>query len=173
MFRFYSPRRQQPPCNVASLNQKLKTKLENIDKSTLRGEYKSNIYVRYALPSLRYFMSVHHIHKTNEEQLDSLARKFLKKWHNIQKNGISDISIFHPYLLGIKAPLQLYKEAHTGTYTMIRLKGDKIVNQALDSRLERESSWIKKSSTVTGADKIFKINIDNKKNYSTNQGHRI
>ena len=102
----------------------------------LRGEYKSNIYVRYALPSLRYFMSVHHIHKTHEEQLDSLARKYLKKWHNIQKNGVSDISIFHPYLLGIKAPSQLYKEAHTGTYTMIRLKGDKIVNQALDSRLK-------------------------------------
>ena len=152
-----------PHAMFASLNQKLKTKLENIDKSTLRGEYKSNIYVRYALPSLRYFMSVHHIHKTHEEQLDSLARRYLKKWHNIQKNGVSDISIFHPYLLGIKAPSQLYKEAHTGTYTMIRLKGDKIVNQALDSRLERESSWIKKSSTIVGADKIFNINIDNKK----------
>ena len=43
-----------PHAMFVSLNQKLKTKLENIDKSTLRGEYKSNIYVRYALPSLRY-----------------------------------------------------------------------------------------------------------------------
>ena len=84
---------------------------------SLRGEYKANIYVRYALPSLRYFMSVHHIHKTHEDQLDNIAKKYLKKWYNIQKNGVTDtdISIFHPYMLGIKTPSQVYKEAHTGT----------------------------------------------------------
>ena len=73
-------------------------------------------------------MSVHHIHKTHEDQLDSLARKYLKKWYNIQRNGVTDISIFHPYLLGIKAPSEVYKEAHSSTYSMIRLKGDKVVN---------------------------------------------
>ena len=144
-----------PHAMFAVLSQKLKSKLENIDKCSLRGEYKANIYVRYALPSLRYFMSVHHIHKTHEEQLDSLARKYLKKWYNIQKNGVTDISIFHPYLLGIKAPSQIYKEAHTSTYAMMRLKGDEIVNQAIDSRLERESMWVKKSSTIVQADCIF------------------
>ena len=152
-----------PHAMFATLSQKLQNKLENIDKSSLRGEYKANIYVRYALPSLRYFMSVHRIHKTHEEKLDSLAKKYLKKWYNIQKNGVTDISIFHPYLLGIKAPSQVYQEAHTSTYTMIRLKGDKVVNQALDSRLGRESAWTNKSSTIVKADGVFKKNIENKK----------
>ena len=66
---------------------KLETKLENINKSTLRGEHKVNIYARYALPSMPYYMSVHHIHKIHEAQLDSLARIYLKLWLNIQKNG--------------------------------------------------------------------------------------
>ena len=59
-------------------------------------------------------------------------------------------------MLGIKNPSQIYKEAHTGTYAMMRLKGDNTVNHALNSRLERESSWTRKSSSVVEADKIFK-----------------
>ena len=152
-----------PHAMFAVLSEKLRNKLENIDMCSLRGEYKANIYVRYALPSLRYFMSVHHIHKTHEDQLDSLARKYLKKWYNIQKNGVTDISIFHPYLLVIKAPSQVYNEAHASTYSMIRLKGDKVVNQALDSRLERESLWVKKSSTVVKADSVFQKGITNQR----------
>ena len=38
-----------------SLYDKLKQKLENIDKSSLRGEFKTTIYSRYALPSLRFY----------------------------------------------------------------------------------------------------------------------
>ena len=144
----------------ASIHLKLKTKLENINKSTLRGEYKANIYARYALPSIRYYMSVHHIHKTHEEQLDSLARKYLKMWFKIPKNGVSDVSIFHPYMLSMKTPSQLYKEAHASTYSMIRIKGDHLVNHALDSRLERESQWKKKSSTIVEADRIFHKSIE-------------
>ena len=65
-----------------------------------------------------------------KKSLTAWHKKYLKKWYNIQKNGVTDISIFHPYLLGIKAPSQIYQEAHSSTYTMIRLKGDKVVNQA-------------------------------------------
>ena len=43
----------------ASMKTKLETKLENISKNTLRGQYKLNIYSRYALPSMHYFMSIH------------------------------------------------------------------------------------------------------------------
>ena len=44
-----------PSVMFASIFDKLKTKLENINKSTLRGEYKTQIYSRYALPSMRFF----------------------------------------------------------------------------------------------------------------------
>ena len=46
---------------------------------------------------------------------------------------------------------------------MIRLKGEKVVNQAIDSRLERESSCFKKSSTVVQANCIFQKSIDSQK----------
>ena len=107
-----------PSAMFASLQAKLKQKLENIDKSTLRGEYKVNIYSRYALPSLRFFFSVHQLHKTHEEKLDSMTRLFLKKWLNIQKHGVTDAAIFHPYMLKIKAPSQLYQKAHAGNYAI-------------------------------------------------------
>ena len=43
---------------------------------------------------------------------------------------------------------------------MKRIKGDNIVNQALDSRIERESNWKRKYSTTCKADKVFQENIE-------------
>ena len=57
----------------------------------------------------------------------------------------------------------MYKEAHAGVFTMIRMKGHELVNHALDSRLERESRWSRKSSTTCEANRIFQDNI-NKQN---------
>ena len=62
-----------------SLYEKLKIMLENKDRSSLRGEFKTTIYSRYALPSLRFYFSVHQLHQGHEDQLDTLARLFLKK----------------------------------------------------------------------------------------------
>ena len=45
-----------------------KDKLENIDKSKIRGEYKLAIYERYALCSMRYHFSIHPLHKAHLEQ---------------------------------------------------------------------------------------------------------
>ena len=140
---------------------KLEKKLMNIDESNLRGEYKLNIYSRYALPSLRYHFSVHNIHKTHLEKLDSLAKKFLKKWLNIPTRGATDIALFHPYLLNIKTPSHLYKEGHAGNYALMRVKGDSSVNLALDSRLEREQQWTNKSSTISESHELFSANIEN------------
>ena len=152
-----------PSAMFVFLESKLKTKLENIDACTLRGEYKVNIYSRYALPSIRFYFSVHHIHKTHMNTLDNIARKFIKKWLNIQTHGVSDAAVFHPYMLGLKTPSHIYKEAHAGTYAAIRMKGDEIVNHALDSRLERESEWTRKFSTVVAVDQMYQENVLSKK----------
>ena len=45
----------------------------------------------------------------------------------------------------------------------MRLKGDKTVNHVLDSRLERESAWKKKFSTIVAVNFIFKENVELKK----------
>ena len=116
----------------------------------------TNIYSRYALPSIHYYLSIHH-----EGRLDSLARKLFKISQKIQKNCVTDVSLFHPYMLGLKAPSKLYKKAQVCVFNMIRMKGDKVVIQALDSRLERESKWKTKSSTFCDANKIFQDRITN------------
>ena len=82
------------------------------------------------------------------DKLDNMGRQYLKLWLRIPKHGVTDASIFHPYMLNIKTPSKLYKEAQALTYAIIRIKGDNIVNHALDSRIERESIWTKKYSTV-------------------------
>jgi hypothetical protein len=82
------------------------------------------------------------------DKIDALARKYIKTWLGIQSRGVTDASIFHPYMLGVKMPSQVYLEAHAGNYAMVRLKGDPVVNHAIDSRLERESEWTQKHSTV-------------------------
>ena len=67
--------------------------MKNIDESNLRGEYKLNIYFKYALISLRYHLSVHDINKTHLDKLDSLAKSYLKRWLNIPLRGASENSL--------------------------------------------------------------------------------
>ena len=42
----------------------------------------------------------------------------------------------------------------------MRLKGDEIVNHALDSRIEQESALTKRFSTIIAVDSIFQENIE-------------
>ena len=142
------------------LYEKFEAKLKNIDSCFLRGEYKLNIYSRYALISMRYHLSVHDLHTTHLTQLDSLARKYLKKWLHIPSHGASDIAIFHPYLLNIKTPSQLYQDGQAGNFTAMRIKGDSVVNHALDSRLQRESAWTTKSSATVSCQRIMQESMD-------------
>ena len=51
-------------------------------------------------------------------------------------------------------------EGHAGNYTLMRIKGDQIVNHTLDSRLERESSWTTKSSTIVQCHRLLEKNIE-------------
>ena len=76
--------------------------------------------------------------------------------------------MFHPYMLGLKTPSHIYKEAHAGTYVAMRLKGDDLVNHDLDSRLERESEWTRKFSTVVAVNEMFRENVLNGKIVVTN-----
>ena len=42
-------------------------KLVKINKTKVRAEYKMAVYTRYALPSLRYHLTVHSLHKCHLE----------------------------------------------------------------------------------------------------------
>ena len=133
----------------------LTKKLENLDKCLIRGEYKVAIYSRYLLPSLRFHMSVHSIHQTQLDKLDHLARQFLKSWLKIPSRGVTDLSIFHPYMLGVKPPSQLYLEGHAGNYLNSTVRGDPVVKEALAVAVAREEQWARKSSTICECRDIY------------------
>ena len=109
----------------------------------------------YLLPSLRYHFSVHNVTQTHLNQLDMTANRFLKKWVGIPSRGCTNLSIFHPFIMNIKTPSQLYLEGHAGNYLNCKLKADSVVQLAIESQLSRESQWTVKTSTIVQCDKIF------------------
>ena len=84
------------------LKEKISKKLENLEKSLVRGEFKLAVYTRYLLPSLRYHLTVHTIHKTHLDELDLIAQRYLKKWLGIPARSATAAGIFSPYLIGVK-----------------------------------------------------------------------
>ena len=56
--------------------------------------------------------------------------------------------------MGIQTISTLYDTMHYINHTAMRLKGDKIVNAALDSAVTRESEFTRKQSTVVRAQKV-------------------
>ena len=72
----------------------LDTLIENIDASLVRKEYKVATYSRYALPSLRYMLTVHDLKNTQLNDLDSKVTKYLKKWLNIPSHGAASAILY-------------------------------------------------------------------------------
>ena len=60
---------------------------------------------------LQFHFSLHNIHNTHLDILDHLARKSLKSWLSFPSRGVTDLGIFHPSILGIKYPSQVYLES--------------------------------------------------------------
>ena len=137
------------------LKNKIKEKMDNIDKTAVRSEFKMEIYKIYILPSIRFLLTVHDLPHTYLLQLDSMANQFLKKWAGLPRCATT--AILHlDSALNIKNISTLYREAHTMSHTATRLKGDKKVNLALDNKLERESEYKRKKSVTVEAENNFK-----------------
>ena len=89
------------------LKTELLTKLENIEKSAVRNEFKLWIYKHYFLPSVRFILTVHDLTKTDQTKLDALCTKYVKKWTELppcatnpivhMKTGLDIMSIPHVY----------------------------------------------------------------------------
>ena len=144
-----------PKEHFNTLKSILSDKLNNIDRTLVRGEHKLAIYERHALPSMRYHLSIHSLHQTHLDGLDMISKTFLKKWLNFTTRGVTDLGIFHPYLLNVKQPSHIYLEGHTNNMLLMRLKGDTTVNACLDSQIERENAWKGKSSTAVKSNSII------------------
>ena len=80
---------------------------------------------------------------------------------------MTDVSLFHPYLLNIKQPSQEYHEGHSGNLALMKIKGDKTVRACITSKLERETKWKRKSSTICKSEERIAQIVEN----NTTQSH--
>ena len=93
-------------------------------------------------------MSVHTLNKSHLDVLDTMTDGYLKKWLGIPSRGANIAPVHLPQGMAIPRFSDVYWKANCSAYSRSRLAGDKLVNQALDSTLERESKWTTKQSTV-------------------------
>ena len=113
------------------------------------------VYTRYALPALRYHLTVHTVHQGHLEELDMVAQKFIKKWLGIPPRGCTSAGIFSPALLAVKPVSQVYLEGHLAAYVNSNLLADTDTREALKCAEEREGAWTRKSSTIVQCRDIF------------------
>lgn len=92
--------------------------------------------------------------KTDLSKLEYLCHKHLKTWVEIPRCATNAI-FYHENSLNIKSISELYKETHTPNYIDIKLKGDKVVNYALEDKVERETNFKIKNSILVQAKQIF------------------
>ena len=120
--------------------------IANIEKAMVRNEFKLWIYANYLLPSKRFMLTIHVLTDTQLKLLDTLTDKSIKKWSGLPPSATN--ALIHMSVgLGIKSISELYTEVHTLSHTRTRLKGDVVVNSAIDATIERESAYTRKKST--------------------------
>ena len=127
------------------LQENIMERLENLEKTAIRSEFKLEIYQIYLLPSIRFLLTVHDLPISLLSKLDTMADQYLKKWAGLPKCATNAILHLNT-ALDIKKISTLYKEVHATSHCSTRLKGDTGVNLAIDNRLARESKLIRKQS---------------------------
>ena len=129
-------------------------RLENLEKTAIRSEFKLEIYQIYILPSIRFLLTVHDLPMTHLIKLDTMVDQFLKKWAGLPKCATNTILHLNT-ALDIKKISTLYKEVHATSHCSTRLKGDRGVNLAIDNRLTRESNLVRKKSITVQSEHIY------------------
>ena len=130
---------------------KLVNALECINSTHVRNEFKIAVLTRYSLPSLRYVLTVHDLTNTQLSALDGIVTKQIKEWLNIPAHGASPAILHSRDGLQFKTVSELYKECHVLAHASSRLGADDKVQNALDSKVLRESKWSKKMSLCNAA----------------------
>ena len=121
---------------------------------------------------MRYHLSLHDLNKTHLDGLDKVARTFINKWLKYPTRGVTDVGIFHPYLLNVKQPSKLYYEGHASNMLLMTMNGDITVNKCMESKLERESQWKRKSSTAVISNSIVAQVVANAPRIPRSEGIR-
>ena len=145
----------------------LQKTLDNIERSLVREEYKLRIYQQYMLPAIRFKLTVHEITQTNLTKLDALCDRYIRKWLSMPPSGTAAI-IHAKEGLNIKSISHLYRETHAVSHASSRIKADKTVNTALDTRVDRESQWSRKGSIAVYSEHKFQQAMNNNEHTQAN-----
>ena len=89
------------------------------------------------------------------DELDLMAKKFLKKWLGLPERGATSEGIFSPWLLGVKPVSQTYLEGHLSAYISSHLVADRDTKEALLNGEQREEGWTRKTSTLIQCREVF------------------
>ena len=141
------------------VKQEIEKKILNINKTEIRNEFKMWIYHHYLLPSIRFILTIHALTKTDLTKLDNMCHKHLKVWAGLPRCATNSI-FHHQKSLNITSISDLYREAHCLNYANIKLKGDDLVNHALDNKVEREEKFQRKKSVYVEARKTFQERVE-------------
>ena len=130
---------------------KLLHTMKCINNSHVRNEFKLAVLTRYSLPALRYVLTVHDLTNTQLSALDGIVTKQIKEWLNIPAHGATPAILYSHDGLRFKTISELYKECHVLAHASSRSGADGKVQNALDSKVLRESEWSKKMSLCNAA----------------------
>ena len=100
------------------LQDNIKERLENLEMTAIRPEFKIEIYNIYILPSIRFLLTVHDLPITHLRRLDTMADQYLKKWAGLPRCATNAI-IHLNTALNIKKISTLYKETHARSYRVM------------------------------------------------------
>ncbi len=135
------------------IHNKLSSILSNIDSTLIRSEYKLKVYTTFALPSLRFHLTVHDLTKTQLASLDSLTTRFLKSWLSLPPCATTSV-LYDPLSLNIPTLTSLYTECHALSYTQLSLSPDPNVRSTLDFKVQLSSTYKHKLESTALAHKI-------------------
>ena len=145
--------------NYNLIKENFTKQLKNLDNTKIRNEYKLWIYKNYFLPSKRFLLTVHELTSSYLKMLDTQTFQFVKKWAGLPKCASNTIFTTN-VALDIPSITQLYTETHCLNHATTRIKGDKIVNQALNSKLQRESNCKRNKSVAIGVEEFYNSHSD-------------
>ena len=80
----------------------------------------------------------------------------MKQWAGVPRVGTN--LIFHMQQ-GLEIPTisQLYEEAHCINHTAMRLKGDPVVNAAMDNAIKRGAQFLRKGFAIVRAQEVHEV----------------
>ena len=136
------------------IKKEMEKKIKHVHETKIRNEFKLWIYQNYVLPATRFILPIHDITKTDLSKLDNMTHRYIKIWGGLP--GCATNSIFHHQnALNVPMISELYKETHVLNYTNTKLKGDELVNHALNMKVDRESELKRITSAAVEAKEIF------------------